>query len=44
MKGRAREMAQRVKVFAPKTDNLNSMPGTHMVERANWIIEAVHML
>lgn len=34
-------MAQRVNVLDVKTDNLNSMPGSHMVEREHELLQVV---
>ena len=37
----SREMAQRVNVLDVKTDNLNSTPGNHMVEREHELLQVV---
>lgn len=32
-------MAQQEKVPAPKTDDLNSIPGAHILEAHNWLLQ-----
>lgn len=39
---RATEMTQWVKVLAIKPDNLNEIPGTHSLDRKNWLIRVVN--
>lgn len=42
--GMASEMAQWVKALATtKSDDLNFIPGPHMVEEANWLLQAVFL-
>ena len=38
---RASEMAQRIKVLAPKPEDMSSIPGTHMMGRKNWLLQVV---
>lgn len=37
-------MGQLVKLLADNPDDLNSIPGTHIVEEKNWLLQVeVHM-